>query len=70
MVRVTSASKKTLAEMRVEIVNEVIRAVLRIEKTILSSQKGVVYVRSREACEEMVARLGCGYYHSSIVEVD
>ncbi len=37
VIRVTSASEKTAAEMRVEIVDEVIRAILYIEKTISSS---------------------------------
>ena len=68
--RVTSTGEKTAAGVRVEVADKVVRAVLRIEKTMSGSQKGVVYIRSREACKEMAARLGYSHYHSSIVEVD
>ncbi len=70
VIRVTSASEKTAARVRVEVANEVIRVVLCIEKTISSSQKGVVYIRSRETYKEMATRLDYDHYYSSIVEID
>ena len=51
-----------------EVVDEIVWAVLRIEKTISSTQKGVIYVQSRDGCEELAARLECDYYHSNIIE--
>jgi superfamily II DNA helicase RecQ len=68
VVRVTSSGKKTEGGVRVEVADEVVRVVLRMEKAMSGAQKGVVYVRSRDGCEELAARLGCDYYHSDIDE--
>jgi superfamily II DNA helicase RecQ len=70
VVRVTSSGEKTAAGVRVAVVDEVVRVVLRMEKRMSGAQKGVVYVRSRAGCEELAARLGCDYYHSNIVAAD
>ncbi|KEF50779.1 uncharacterized protein A1O9_13169 [Exophiala aquamarina CBS 119918] len=32
------------------------------------TQKGVVYVRSRESCKALAVKLGCDYYHSGIAD--
>ena len=40
VVRVTSSGEKTTGGVRVEVVDEVVRAVLRMEKTMSGTQKG------------------------------
>ena len=68
VVRVTSGGKKASGGVRVEVEDEVVRVVLRLEKQMSGIQKGVVYVRSREGCEALAVKLGCEYYHSGIVD--
>lgn len=42
--------------------------VLRLEKQMSGTQKGVVYVRSRVSCIALAVKLGCNYYYSGVVE--
>ena len=46
--------------------DEVVRVVLRMEKTMHGDQKGVIYYRSRAACQELADKLGYDFYHSGI----
>jgi superfamily II DNA or RNA helicase len=48
--------------------DEVVRVVLRMEKTMQGDQKGVVYCRSRTACQDLADKLGCEFYHSGITD--
>jgi superfamily II DNA helicase RecQ len=48
--------------------DEVVRVVLRMEKTMQGDQKGVVYCRSRTACQDLADKLGCDFYHSGIAD--
>jgi superfamily II DNA helicase RecQ len=48
--------------------DEVVRVVLRMEKTMYGDQKGVIYCRSRAACQELADKLGCDFYHSGIMD--
>jgi hypothetical protein len=68
VVRVTSGGKKTPGGVGVEVEDEVVRVVLRLEKQMSGTQKGVVYVRSRTSCEALAVKLGCMYHHSGIVD--
>lgn len=45
---------------------EVSNVVLRIEQRMEGDQKGVVYCRSRDKCEALAERIGCGFYHSQM----
>ena len=51
-----------------EVVDEVVRVVLKLEKTMYGDHKGVVYCRSRASCERLAEKLGCDFYHSGIAD--
>ena len=46
--------------------DEVMRAVLRLEKGMEKDQKGVIYCRSKKKCEQLAEKLGCDFYHAGI----
>jgi Helicase conserved C-terminal domain len=66
VVRVTTKGGFTAAQSAVD--DEVVRVMLRMEKDMTGDQKGVIYCRSRPACERIAAKVGCDFYHSGIVD--
>ena len=67
VIRIEGGSSKQRGG-RVAVQDEVVRVVLRMEKAMYGRQKGVVYCRSRTACEALAEKLGCDFYHSGVVE--
>ncbi|SLM37315.1 Zinc finger, C2H2 [Lasallia pustulata] len=53
---------------KTEIQDEVMRVAFRLRAAMSGDQKGVVYCRSHQACEEMAAKIGCNFYHAGIVD--
>ena len=51
---------------RAAIQAEVIKTVLRMEKTMSGDQKGVIYCRSHDATLKLSEALGCDFYHSAL----
>ncbi|KAI3317262.1 hypothetical protein HD806DRAFT_492673 [Xylariaceae sp. AK1471] len=48
--------------------DEAVRTARVLERGMRGIQKGVVYCRSKKACETLAAKLGCDFYHSSVAD--
>lgn len=66
VVRVVTEGGFAAAQLAVD--DEVVRVMLRMEKGMTGVQKGVIYCRSRQACERIAVKVGCDFYHSGIMD--
>ena len=66
VVRVTNTGLKKGENLAVQ--EEVVRVILRLERTMSGDQKGVIYCRSKRACEALATTLGVDFYHGGMAE--
>lgn len=57
-----------LKGQRQQVKDEVVRVVTSRTPKMQGDDKGVVYCRSKIACEELAEKLGCDFYHSGITD--